>query len=85
MRCRLKCPGHEKCKEPEIKWMWSRHRKLDKVKRPNKIFTPYTERCSEQYILSEIDADIFPDHALGSNRAPLAARAIYLKRASLRV
>ena len=22
MRCRLKCPGFENCKEPEIVWLW---------------------------------------------------------------
>jgi predicted nuclease with RNAse H fold len=80
MRCRLKCPGHEKCQEPEIKWMWKWHKNREPSKRPNKIFTPYTERCVEQYISSEIQPDLATDHALGSNRAPLAARAMYLKR-----
>ncbi|MCJ8276134.1 MAG: DUF429 domain-containing protein [Bdellovibrionales bacterium] len=80
MRCRLTCPGHEKCTEPEIQWMWKWYKKRGKAKRPNKIFTPYTERCAEQYILSEVKGDIFPDHAFGSNRAPLAMRAMYLKR-----
>lgn len=80
MRCRLVCPGHEKCTEPEIQWMWKWHKKRAKTKRPNKIFTPYTERCAEQYILSDIEGDIFPDHAFGSNRAPLAMRAMYLRR-----
>lgn len=80
MRCRLTCPGHEKCTEPEIQWMWKWYKKRGKKKRPNKIFTPYTERCAEQYILSDVDGDIFPDHAFGSNRAPLAMRAMYLNR-----
>lgn len=80
IRCRLQCPGHEKCTEPEIKWMWKNHRKRQPNKRPNKIFTPYTERCVEQYIAIEIGPDLAPDHAFGSNRAPLSARAMYLKR-----
>lgn len=80
IRCRLPCPGHEDCDEPEIKWMWKWHKKRSPKKRPNKIFTPYTERCVEQYISTEVDAEIFPDHAFGSNRAPLMARALYLKR-----
>lgn len=80
MRCRLKCPGHEKCTEEEIRWMWKWHRKRGKSKRPNKIFTPYTERCVEQYIMSEVEGDFIPDHAFGANRAPLAARAMYLQR-----
>ena len=70
LRCRLTCPGHEKCSEPEIKWMWQRHKKRDKSKRPNKIFTPYTERCIEQHILSEVHGDLATDHAFGANRAP---------------
>ncbi len=80
IRCRLRCPGHEKCQEPEIRWMWKLHKKKEPKKRPNKIFTPYTERCVEQYISAEIHQDLASDHALGSNRAPLAARAMYLKR-----
>ena len=78
--CRLTCPGHEKCNEPEIKWMWKWHKKRGKSKRPNKIFTPYTERSVEQFISTEIPAPIIPDHAFGSNRAPLMARVHYLKR-----
>ncbi len=80
LRCRLKCPGHEKCTEPEIKWMWKLHRKKAPSKRPNKIFTPYTERCVEQYIQHELGPELAPDHAFGSNRAPLSARGLYLKR-----
>lgn len=80
VRCRLKCPGHEKCQEPEIRWMWKIHKQRSPKKRPNKIFTPYTERCLEQYVANEIHPDLCSDHALGSNRAPLAARAQYLKR-----
>ena len=38
IRCRLKCPGHEKCQEPEIRWMWKQHKKRAPSKRPNKIF-----------------------------------------------
>lgn len=80
MRCRLPCPGHEKCEEPEIRWMWRHHKGLAPKKRPNKIFTPYTERCFEQYVNSEIAPELLCDHAFGSNRAPLASRAMYLKR-----
>ncbi len=80
MRCKLTCPGLEKCEEPEIKWMWKWHKKRSPQKRPNKIFTPYTERCVEQYVSTEIDAPIYPDHAFGSNKGPLTARALFLKR-----
>jgi hypothetical protein len=80
LRCRLQCPGHEKCQEPEIRWMWKLHKIRDPKKRPNKVFTPYTERCVEQWICNEISPELVPDHAFGSNRAPLSARALYLKR-----
>lgn len=80
MRCRLVCPGIERCEEPEIKWMWKWHKKRSPEKRPNKIFTAYTERCVEQFIASEIHPEISSDHAFGSNRAPLSARALFLKR-----
>lgn len=80
VRCEVKCPGYEKCREPEIKWMWEVHRKRDKDKRPNKIFTPYTERCAEIHIANNLEEPFHPSHALGSNAAPLAARAVFLAR-----
>lgn len=80
MRCDLKCPGVERCKVPEIKWMWDFHRKRSKQRRPNKMFTPYTERCAEMFISSELEEPFHPSHALGSNAAPLAARAIFVSR-----
>lgn len=79
-RCKLACPTYEKCDEPEIKWMWQMHRKREKSKRPNKMFTPYTERAAEIYISQELEEPFHPPHALGSNAAPLAARAQYLQR-----
>lgn len=80
MRCTLKCPGYEKCKLPEIKWMWKLYRANTKEKRPHKIFTPYTERCVDQYINSELEEPYSVSHALGANAAPLTARAHFIKR-----
>ncbi len=80
IRCELKCPGIERCKQPEIKWMWSSYRKRAKTKKPNKIFTPYTERCSEIFIANELEEPFYPSHALGANAAPLAARAHFIRR-----
>lgn len=80
MRCRLKCPGVEDCKEEEIQWMWGFYNKLDEKKRPNKIFTPYTERCADQWLSQEMDIPVANDHALGSNRAPLYMRGQFLKK-----
>jgi hypothetical protein len=80
LRCVLKCPGYEKCKVPEIKWMWDVHRKRGKEKKPNKIFTPYTERCAEMYISTALEESFHPSHALGANAAPLTARAHFIRR-----
>ena len=80
MRCEVKCPGVTNCREPEIKWMREVHKKRSKQKRPNKMFTPYTERAAEIYIANELEEPFHPSHALGSNAAPLAARAYYLTR-----
>jgi hypothetical protein len=80
LRCHLRCPGYEKCDEPEILWMWKVHAERSKHKRPNKIFTPYTERCSEMHIANHLEEPFHPAHALGSNKAPLTARALFLKQ-----
>lgn len=80
VRCVLTCPGTEKCREPVIKWMHEAHKKRDRVKRPNKMFTPYTERAAEIFIANELEEPFHPSHALGANAAPLAARAHYLQR-----
>lgn len=80
LRCRLKCPGYEDCVEPEIKWMWKFYRERNRKKRPKKLFTPYTERCAELYVSSELEEVFHPPHAMGSNIAPLTARALFLQR-----
>ncbi len=73
-----KCVGYENCEEPEILWMWKHFR--TQKKRPTRLFTPYTERCVEQYLQSELEEPFHLQHALGSNLAPLTARAQYLGR-----
>jgi hypothetical protein len=78
VRCKVPCVGVEQCKKPEILWMWEHHQSQDKHKRPNKIFTPYTERCVEQYLNTSLEQPFQFDHALGSNRAPLWARMVFL-------
>lgn len=80
IRCQLKCPGVDACQQVEIQWMKDVYKKRDKNKRPNKMFTPYTERAAEIYIAHEIEEPFHPSHALGSNAAPLTARAHYLRR-----
>jgi hypothetical protein len=74
-----KCERIEDCTHPEVKWMWAQYKKQNKNKRPNKIFTSYTERPVEQVLATGLEQSFPMDHALGSNRAPLWARARYLK------
>lgn len=79
LRCELRCPGLEACTEESTQWMWKHWRAKEKA-RPKKLFTPYTERCVEQYIESNLEEPFHVQHALGSNLAPLTARAQYLIR-----
>lgn len=78
--CVKRCPGYEACQEPEILWMWKQFRAQKKTKSPARLFTPYTERCVEQYLQTELEEPFHLQHALGSNLAPLTARAQYLLR-----
>lgn len=84
-RCDLKCPGVAKCPQPEVKWMRDVHAKRAKSKRPNKMFTPYTERAAEIYLAHELEEPFHPPHAMGSNAAPLAARARFFERRMLQI
>ena len=76
------CKGvpFEECQDPAIRWMWDHWRKHGKKKKPQKLFTPYTERCVEQYLATELEEVFHLPHALGANLAPLTARAQYLTR-----
>lgn len=71
---------YEQSQEPHIQWMWKHYRNLVKKKSPPRLFTPYTERCVEQYLATELEEPFHLQHALGSNLAPLTARAQYLTR-----
>lgn len=80
LECEYECDGLETCPSPHVKWMWEYTRKLHKKKRPRKLFTPYTQRCVEMYVSTELEEPFNMQHAMGSNVAPLLARAMYLKR-----
>jgi hypothetical protein len=80
LRCKLKCPGYEVCDQPEIEWMWKHYHANKSKKSPAKLFTPYTERCVEQYLQSQLEEPFQAQHALGSNLAPLTARALFISR-----
>lgn len=80
MTCQLKCPGFENCREPHIEWMWDHFRKLNKKKKPKRIFTPYTQRAVEMHLATELEEVFNLPHAMGSNMAPLLARAHFISR-----
>jgi hypothetical protein len=80
MRCKLKCPGVVQCEVPAVEWMRDVHRRRKGDKRPNKMFTPYTERAAEIVISHELEEPFHPPHALGANAAPLTARAHFIGR-----
>ncbi|MGE0631571.1 MAG: DUF429 domain-containing protein [Pseudobdellovibrionaceae bacterium] len=80
IRCPLPCPGYERCTEPEIKWMWKWTHSRNSKKRPKKLFTPYTQSCSEMYVQTELEEPFILSDTLGSNIAPLVARAHFIKR-----
>jgi hypothetical protein len=78
--CPVHCGGYETCHIPENVWMREFYSKVNKSKKPKKLFTPYTQRCVEAFISHGLEEPFEIHHALGSNIAPLTARAQYLKR-----
>lgn len=80
LNCTIGCQGIETCPEPHVQWMWNYTRKLHKKKKPRKLFTPYTQRCVELYLATELEEPFILQHAMGANCAPLLARAMYIKR-----
>ncbi len=74
------CGNIETCKKAHVQWMWEYTRKLHKKKKPRKLFTPYTQRCVEMYLSTELEEPFVLQHAMGANSAPLLARAAFLKR-----
>lgn len=80
LTCTKKCPGYENCHEPHIEWMWRHQDDKLKSKRPKKLFTPYTQRCVEMYLQTELEESFIMHHAMGANSAPLLARAAFIQR-----
>lgn len=78
-KCDIKCPGYETCQEEHIVWMREYNQRHQQKKKPKKLFTPYTERCVEMYLKTEIEEPINLGPALGANTAPLLARASYIQ------
>jgi hypothetical protein len=80
LRCKLKCPGFEACRELEIQWMWNAHKERRDKKKNLRLFTPYTQRCVELYLASELEEPFHLQEALGANAAPLTARSLFLQK-----
>lgn len=77
-QCQCGVVDFSRCSQAETQWMWRVYRERAPRKRPNKMFTPYTERAAEIYIQSFLEERFYPHHVMGSNQAPLTARALYL-------
>jgi hypothetical protein len=80
VNCKLKCPGYETCSVSQMEWMRNFYNEVNKQKKPKKMFTPYTQRCVEAYIAHGLEENFEIHHALGSNLAPLTARAQFIHR-----
>jgi hypothetical protein len=80
LRCQLKCPGYENCSESEMIFFRGLMAEVNRSKKPKKVFTPYTQRCTDAYLNYKMEEKIDVQHAMGSNLAPLTARALFLKR-----
>lgn len=75
----LKVPGYDLATEQEeLAWMWAHYYKQVAKKKNHKLFTPYVERCTEQYVSTELEEPFSPGQALGANLAPLWARSLFL-------
>ncbi len=72
--------SYETSQEPHILWMWKHYEKLNQKKKPRRLFTPYTQRCVEMYVSTELEEPFLLNQALGANNAPLLARAAYLQK-----
>jgi len=80
LTCQLKCPGFESCSQPHINWMWDHQKKNAALKKPKKLFTPYTQRCIEFYFATELEEKFHLHHAMGANTAPLLARSLFIQK-----
>jgi hypothetical protein len=60
--------------------MWEHTKKVQAKKKPKKLFTPYTQRCVEMYLATELEEPFILSHAMGANTAPLLARAMFIRR-----
>lgn len=79
--CLEECNGYEDCAKPSVRWM-NEECLRQRAENPKvKYFTPYTQRPVDLHFkYSGIPVEVLPDETLGSNSAPVAARAQYLRK-----
>ncbi|MCB0421589.1 MAG: DUF429 domain-containing protein [Bdellovibrionales bacterium] len=80
LRCRLKCPGVERCRQKEVQWLRDQYSEINKKLKPKRVLTPYTERCVDYFVTHLLEEKFDPGHGLGSNLAPLTARWQFLQK-----
>lgn len=67
--------------ETHLRWMQDYlERTNTQKKKPKRIFTPYTQRCVEAFLSTELEEKFVINHAMSANVAPLLARAMYLQK-----
>lgn len=79
-RCRLKCPGIEKCRVEEVVWLRKEFEKVKKKNKNAKMPMPYTDRPLEYYINHQMEKHIDIQYTFSANAAPLSARMFFLKK-----
>jgi hypothetical protein len=78
--CDSDCPGYEKCRKPEVRWMRNLYLKERARNSRVKHFTPYSQRPVDLYFRSrQPERDFTRDETMGANLAPQAARMAYLR------
>lgn len=80
LSCPAKCKSYETCDQPDAKYLRELYNEIHKGKKPKKLFTPYTQRPVDAYLTHKLEEKFEVHHALGSNLAPLTARAMYLSK-----
>ncbi len=80
LNCPAKCRSYETCTQPDAEYLRRLYADVHKGKKPKKLFTPYTQRPVDAYLAHKLEEKFEVHHALGSNLAPLTARAIYLSK-----
>jgi hypothetical protein len=80
LRCRLKCPGVERCKVEEVQWLKKEYQKAKKKNKKARLAMPYTDRPVEYFVNQELEKHLEIQYSLSANAAPLTARAYFIQK-----